>query len=332
MDNNDTSFWMSTSSMEPSQSPTLSNTYPPSSLTVAQDQALSLTPVFTGLLSAWGSVTIIYMVLTSSKRSCYKRIMLGLSVFDLMSSLTIALQPFLLPSDSQPPRVWAVGNDASCNAMGFFHQFSQAAVWYTGFLSVFFLLTIRFDFSEETMAKCMEPLFHVWSIGYPLVTGIVGLVLGAYGVLGLGHACWLASEFEMFLILLSVGRVTSLCLVPCVPIISFSDDCHLSTNVLFGVKTFMDLDSNEQTNEPTNPTPLTDRLSRWLREMSRWPIATRSRVLHYTNASLRLCRPTHFCGTGGGHSEQLDHLLPFETSRWRSHNFDRKEPGRSCLH
>ena len=182
---NDTNEFSSVPSMAPTQS------YIPSSLTVAQDKALSLTPVFSSLLSAWGSISIIYMVVSSSQRSSYKRIMLGLSVFDLVSSVTIALQPFLLPSDSQPERVWAIGNEATCEAMGFFHQLSQGSVWYTGYLSVFFLLTIRFDWCEETMSKCMEPFFHLWSIGYPLTTATVGLVLGAYGVLGVGHACWL---------------------------------------------------------------------------------------------------------------------------------------------
>jgi hypothetical protein len=182
------------SSVAPSQSP--SEYFVPSSLTLAQDKALSLTPVFSGLLSSWGSVTIIYMIVTSSQGGCYKRIMLGLSVADLVSSVTIVLQPFLLPSDGQPERVWAVGNDATCTAMGFFHQLSQASVWYTGFLSVFFLLSIRFDWSDKTMAKCTEPLFHILSIGYPLVTAVIGLVLGAYAQLDVGHACWLARECE----------------------------------------------------------------------------------------------------------------------------------------
>jgi hypothetical protein len=191
--NNDADMsFLTPSSVAPSQSPI--EYFIPSSLTLAQDKALSLTPVFSGLLSSWGSVTIIYMIFTSSQGSCYKRIMLGLSVADLVSSLTIALQAFMLPSDSQPERVWAVGNEASCTAMGFFHQLSQASVWYTGFLSVFFLLTIRFDWSDETMAKCVEPLFHFLSIGYPLVTAATGLALGAYDVLDLGHACWLSGE------------------------------------------------------------------------------------------------------------------------------------------
>ncbi|CAB9529100.1 unknown protein [Seminavis robusta] len=163
-----------------------------SSLSEAQDKALSIVPLCSGIMSAWGSGSIIYMVCKAEKWNSYKRIMLGLSVFDCISSLAIGLQPFFLPADSSQ-RVWAVGTDATCTLGGFFQQLSLANIWYNGFLSFFFLFTIRYQMSEERMSKRYEPVFHIIAIGHPLVTAIMGAAIGAYGELKLGHNCWLTN-------------------------------------------------------------------------------------------------------------------------------------------
>jgi len=112
-----------------------------------------------------------------------------MSVYEIMFSLNYVFQPFLLPKATSK-RVYAIGTDASCNALGFWSQFSLSALLYNGLLSHYFLLTIRFGWKEDAFAKWIEPLMHMFAIGFPMVTAIAGSVLGVYHEVGLGMACW----------------------------------------------------------------------------------------------------------------------------------------------
>ena len=160
-----------------------------SSLSETQDKILSLLPVFSAALSIWGSANIIWMVIKSDKKTTYRRILLGLSCSDLISSLVIPWQAFLFPKDTSQ-RIWAIGTDATCTAIGFFQQFSFANVWYYAMLSFYFLMVVRMGVQERVMAKKYEKWMHLLSIGYPLITAFVGAVLGVYHETEIGHGCY----------------------------------------------------------------------------------------------------------------------------------------------
>jgi hypothetical protein len=162
-----------------------------SSLSDSQEKALSLLPFAPAILSILGSSTIIYMVVAEKKQTPYRRLLLGMSVCDILFSVTFPLQAFLLPRETSQ-RVWAVGSDASCSALGFFSQLSFSAMLYNGLLSHFFLLTIRFGWKEGRFAKIVEPLMHSIAIGFPLVTATVGAALGVYHEVELGPGCWVS--------------------------------------------------------------------------------------------------------------------------------------------
>ena len=155
-----------------------------SELTDAQDEILSIIPVLTASLSIWGSSNIIYMVIRSKKRTPYRRILLGLSCCDVISSATYAIQPYLMPRGTA---IWAVGNDASCDALGFFNMFSTSDIWYNGMLGFYFLLTVRYGVTETAVSKNYEPWMHGASILWPLVTGAIGAAMGVYNALTIGH-------------------------------------------------------------------------------------------------------------------------------------------------
>ena len=196
-----------------------------SSLTVTQEKVLALLPVASGLLSAWGSLEIIRIILFKKRRppppppprqdesddteeeqtqrqrqsarrqhrhssssSCYQRTMLGLSASDLVSSLVLSLQSFLLPASE--PRTWAVGNHASCVVMGFLQQAAGTNIFYNCMLSIVFVLTIRYGVSEARLAKVYEPVLHAVSLGFPLVTACIAIPW--YGPLDVGQFCWIS--------------------------------------------------------------------------------------------------------------------------------------------
>jgi len=57
-------------------------------------------------------------------------------------------------------------------------------------LSFYFLLIARFGMKNARIEKSFEPLMHVVCLGYPLVTAIVGAVMGVYSEPDLGLGCW----------------------------------------------------------------------------------------------------------------------------------------------
>lgn len=59
-------------------------------------------------------------------------------------------------------------------------------------MSFYFLLVIKFGISQSRMIRA-EIVMHVLSIGYPLITSIIGAILGVYGESELGRGCWVAN-------------------------------------------------------------------------------------------------------------------------------------------
>jgi hypothetical protein len=159
-------------------------------LTKGQETAMAFFPIFPGLLSMLGSSVIIYQVTCKSKRvTPYKRILLGLSSCDIVASSAYALQAFLVPADSSR-RYWAIGNDTSCSILGAFTQFAFAAVWYNGFLSYYYLATIRFKVDSKVFAKKFEPLMHILALGFNLLAAVCGAVFHHFGEAAIGAGCW----------------------------------------------------------------------------------------------------------------------------------------------
>jgi hypothetical protein len=126
-----------------------------SSLSDTQDIAISLLPIVPALLSIARSLIIISLVFKSPKKSPHRRILFAMSCCDIVALITYSLQGFLLPRETSQ-RALAIGNDASCSAGGFFNQFSFSAFFYSGTLSFYFLLPVRYGIKEDTFAKRIE--------------------------------------------------------------------------------------------------------------------------------------------------------------------------------
>jgi hypothetical protein len=92
-----------------------------------QQIALTIVPIFSGLLSVIGSSCIAYLILQDRQRKLsktYHRLLLGLSFSDISNSLRACFASFFMPSDT--PGVWlAYGNQGTCTALGFFAQLGK---------------------------------------------------------------------------------------------------------------------------------------------------------------------------------------------------------------
>ena len=123
-----------------------------------------------------------------SRWTPYTRLLLGMSISDILLSLHYAIGNFLRPSETSH-RAWAYGNDASCSASGFIGQLAISAILYNGMLSIYFLLTARFRWSNRKISKTVEPLMHIVAIGFPLLTASVGAIMGFFAEPELGLGC-----------------------------------------------------------------------------------------------------------------------------------------------
>ena len=166
-----------------------------SSLTDRQEMTLSLLQISSATLSIIGSTIIIYQVWNCERhrRMSYGRILLGLSLADLVASTSFALAPFLLPADTSQ-RVWASGNNVSCNFLGFWSQLAYLAPWYNGVLGFYYYLTIRWGMMRSAFAKKYEKWIHIFSVGFFFSSALFGSIIGIYSESELGQGCWVGKK------------------------------------------------------------------------------------------------------------------------------------------
>ncbi|CAJ1960328.1 unnamed protein product [Cylindrotheca closterium] len=161
----------------------------------AQEMALAILPIPSAILSIIGSSIIIYMsVSTRRKRKWtpYTRLLLGLSFYDIVASITLGMATFLRDKDTSP-RPLSFGSSGTCSMVGFFNQLSYGTICYNGMLSFYFLLTARFGRSNAYVARVVEPWMHLVSNGFAVITSVVALVIGAYGEMAHSNGCWVAN-------------------------------------------------------------------------------------------------------------------------------------------
>lgn len=155
-----------------------------------QEVALSLCFISSATLSIIGSSTIVWKVVANRKRAtAYDRLMLGLSLSDIVASISHWLTPLFLPTETSS-RPFAIGNDGTCTFLGFLTQLGFAPVLYNGFLSFYYLLTIRFGVKKHNFARRYEPWMHIITITFSFVTATVGAGMGFYSEVQVGLGCW----------------------------------------------------------------------------------------------------------------------------------------------
>ncbi|CAB9498141.1 expressed unknown protein [Seminavis robusta] len=180
-----------TSTMNSTANSTNSTTM--SYLSDGQERVIALLPLIPAMLSICGSLTLIRLLHKAHYQRPYRRILLGMSCYDILNSITVSLQTFLTPRDTSR-RLWAVGNTTSCNAMGFLFQFSYPSFMYFGGLSLYYVLVVKFGVTNDTFARRMEPFLHVITLAWPTITAFVGLHHNLYAEVSIGAGCWISEQ------------------------------------------------------------------------------------------------------------------------------------------
>ena len=153
-------------------------------LSEGQRQACQIVLRIASVLSILGSGFIIYNLLgprreSELKETMFSRLLLGLCISDLCSSVALFFGAWPIPKDSfhEAHLHDNAGTRLTCNVQGFALQvFYFASIFYTASLSINFLLCVKYNWKERELKKKVEPWLHVTSWAIPMVLAVICLV------------------------------------------------------------------------------------------------------------------------------------------------------------
>ena len=137
--------------------------------TLSQSVVLVLAMKGSAMLSIIGSSLILVKILNKQNRetklkTLYHRIMVVTSVNDLLGSLALFMGTWPIPKNNlHNDWIWGnVGNTTTCDIQGYFIQSSvQSVLICTSFLCLYFLLFVRYNWTELKLKK-VEICLHVF--------------------------------------------------------------------------------------------------------------------------------------------------------------------------
>mmetsp|Transcript_23323 Transcript_23323/g.50516 ORF Transcript_23323/g.50516 Transcript_23323/m.50516 type:complete len:357 (-) Transcript_23323:500-1570(-) len=159
--------------------------------TLAQQKAVAVAPKFTAAASAISSITTIFLIVCcrGRKKRTYHRIILGMSMCDLVASVAWFFTTWPIPRGT-PGVYGAVGNQKTCSAQAFVAQFSISGVMYNASLTIYFVLVIVKNWKDDDIVK-IEPLLHANAIAWGLGTALASLSLTLFNPVS--WDCWISA-------------------------------------------------------------------------------------------------------------------------------------------
>jgi len=148
----------------------------------------AIVPRYISSLSTIGSCLILYLIFMSPAglSSVYHRIMLGVSVSDIVTSLASCLTTLPMPKDEPFVNLYGFegtrsGNTATCTAQGFFYMTGNyCSFMYYASLCTYYACTIVFSISETKVKKKFEPWLHIVPIFTSLSFSIPPIFMEMY--------------------------------------------------------------------------------------------------------------------------------------------------------
>jgi len=147
-----------------------------------------VTPRITGSISVVSSALIIHVILRSSTRlsSTHHRIVMGMSMCDILGSAAIALTTLPFPKDDKWVDLYnyngtRLGTYSTCAAQGFFQFYgSLGAYFYNMNLCVYYACTVALSMQAKKIARFVEPWMHLITIVVSVWVSLDVLLNGGY--------------------------------------------------------------------------------------------------------------------------------------------------------
>ena len=150
-------------------------------LTTAYVISLTVMQMSTGLISSIASGTVIIMIFRSEKklRDPYRRIIFGISTFDIIFSITCVLRIFMTNAKESATPL-ALGNQTSCNILGFMKVAGiNGALFYNVSLNIYYICLIKYNVTAAHYRNRVEPFLHA--------VPVLWAVVSSSTVVGTGH-------------------------------------------------------------------------------------------------------------------------------------------------
>lgn len=138
-------------------------------------QLLVATRIISGSLSILASIALMTLIFRSKAgiRGPFHRLMLGLCIADLCSSMAYIFGGIMVPSDLRYISHLAIGNVTTCNISGMLLLGGTGATaLYNASLCFYSLIVVKFKKTDSYIAKKVEPLLHLLSAGIPLAVTV----------------------------------------------------------------------------------------------------------------------------------------------------------------
>ncbi len=156
-------------------------------------RATAILRSISGIVSIIASSTLIWIILRSHAglSKTYHRLLLGMSIADILFSLSAAHFNSMAPSDYDY-LVWnAKGNEVTCDAQGVIRiAGAYSGLLYTCSLNLFWLAAIKYEKTTHYIRTRIEPFLHAIPIISGLIVSVVMLVREHINDFGSG-SCWL---------------------------------------------------------------------------------------------------------------------------------------------
>lgn len=160
-----------------------------------QRVALIVAPFFSGALSLLGSCAILHLQFkrkSAVSNHVYHRILLGISIVDVIASLNHVLGFVMVPKGFF---LGAQGNTVSCSLNGFLFHLGSASSLYTLGLCLYFWCHIRLKLKDAFLARYVEPWIHGISLVIPIAAGIWAWIAGVLNPLELTAGWCYTNEY-----------------------------------------------------------------------------------------------------------------------------------------
>ncbi len=127
-----------------------------------------------GIISTFSSIFVIaFIARCRDLHNPYHKIMLFLSIWDVVSSVAIAFNTIPMPADVKeiyPFPGLTLGNSLTCTLQGFFILVgSMYTIWTCCTLNIYYVCTIRYSMSDDTINRRLLPVMFGVSTVYVII-------------------------------------------------------------------------------------------------------------------------------------------------------------------
>ena len=150
-----------------------------------------------GSISAISSSLIIFIIVRSSRRLkfSYHRIMLGMSIMDILESLMMTITSLPMPKDMVYTQFKGfIGNNVTCQAQAAIVNGAGLGTFtYNGALSLYYFCLIVLQMKDDKVSKYVEPFLHICCIGSAISLGTLGILGRFYNPMPFQSWCSVAT-------------------------------------------------------------------------------------------------------------------------------------------